>query len=125
MNSSVLRESEIEKIFCDRVKSKGGLSYKFVSPQRRGVPDRIVLWPHRVHFIELKTNSGKLTKLQIKQQGILTAMGQRVHTLYGLQDIELYLKDPDQFYLVERRHDDIVPQSFTPVSEGNKLPYCW
>lgn len=37
------RESAIEEYLVKRTKSRGGIAYKFTSPQRRSVPDRLVL----------------------------------------------------------------------------------
>ncbi|STB57700.1 Uncharacterised protein [Citrobacter freundii] len=39
------RESLIEKHLVAEVKKAGGVAFKFVSPGRRSVPDRIVLLP--------------------------------------------------------------------------------
>lgn len=36
-------ERDIEKHLVTKVKAAGGVAYKFTSPQRRSVPDRIVL----------------------------------------------------------------------------------
>ena len=47
------RESIIEKHLVAEVKKAGGRAYKFVSPGRRSVPDRIVLLPGgRLVFVE-------------------------------------------------------------------------
>ena len=58
-------EKEIEKFLVREVKKLGGISFKFISPGNAGVPDRIVILPiGKVIFVELKTDKGKLTKLQ-------------------------------------------------------------
>ncbi|MBS1988740.1 VRR-NUC domain-containing protein [Candidatus Dependentiae bacterium] len=50
------QEKYLEKKLRDRVKEKGGLALKFVSPAYTGVPDRIVLMPGgKARFVELKT----------------------------------------------------------------------
>jgi hypothetical protein len=36
-------ERPIEEHLVKRIKAKGGIAYKFTSPQRRSVPDRLVL----------------------------------------------------------------------------------
>ena len=38
-----MRESTIEKHLVKRVKERGGLCWKFTSPNLSGVPDRVVL----------------------------------------------------------------------------------
>ncbi len=45
------REKSIESYFTDRIKSIGGICYKFVSPGNSGVPDRVVLYKGCVAFI--------------------------------------------------------------------------
>ena len=59
-----MKESTIEKVVSNYAKSKGWLSFKFVSPSNRGVPDRIFLKRGKIIFIEFKATGKKLTKLQ-------------------------------------------------------------
>jgi hypothetical protein len=40
-----MAERDIERRHRKAVKRRGGTAYKFVSPGRRGVPDRLVLFP--------------------------------------------------------------------------------
>lgn len=48
-------ESALEQKIVERVKAKGGLCFKWVSPGVSGVPDRIAILPGgRVIFIEVK-----------------------------------------------------------------------
>ncbi len=71
-----------------------GLCYKFVSPGNPGVPDRIVLTPDgRIYFIELKTETGKLSNLQRAQITRLKDLGQDVRVLYGLEDVKEFLEE--------------------------------
>ncbi len=50
------RENLIEKHLVAEVKKAGGVAFKFVSPGRRSVPDRIVLLPGgRIIFVECKS----------------------------------------------------------------------
>ena len=84
MKTDTLRESQLEKKFVGLVQNRGGLARKFVSPNQRGVPDRIVVWPGgRVHFVELKTRNGKLSKLQISEQKKL--MERRLHRPHAVR----------------------------------------
>ena len=60
-----MREKDIEKILVNEVRKLGGWAYKWVSPGNDGVPDRIVFLPGRPPvFVELKTETGKLSALQ-------------------------------------------------------------
>lgn len=63
-----MRESAIEKKICDYAKSKGCLVFKFVSPGRKGVPDRIIIAPHgRILFMEIKATDKEPTELQYRE----------------------------------------------------------
>lgn len=54
-------ESAIEKYLCKRIEDIGGIAYKFVSPSRRSVPDRICVLPKGKHiFVECKAEGGRL-----------------------------------------------------------------
>lgn len=58
-------EKEIEGWLRKRLRESGCLCYKFISPGNTGVPDRIVITREgRVIFVELKTDKGRLSKLQ-------------------------------------------------------------
>lgn len=55
MKSSNPLESYIEKKVCDYAKSLGCLVYKFTSPSRRSVPDRLFIGPlGNLFFVEFK-----------------------------------------------------------------------
>ncbi len=72
-------EKVIEQKVCDFAKTKGCLAYKFTSPARRSVPDRLFIMPnHRgVFFIEFKRKGHKPTPSQeveiqkIRKQGTM------------------------------------------------------
>ena len=86
-------EKDIEKKFKEALEAKGCLVYKFTSPNCRGVPDRIVITDAgKVLFVELKTEKGILSKLQQIQIEKLQAFGQKVFVLYGLPEVEAFVK---------------------------------
>ena len=71
-----MRESAIEQYLVKRVKEAGGTAYKFVSPGRRGVPDRMVVFPGgRVFFVELKAPNGRLRSAQARARTALESQG--------------------------------------------------
>lgn len=59
-------EREIEKKVKAHAKATGWLTYKWVSPQNRGVPDSIFIKDGLVVFIEFKAYGKNPTKLQQK-----------------------------------------------------------
>lgn len=81
-----MRESKIEKHFKARVAAAGGISLKWVSPGRAGVPDQIVFWPGGyTSVVELKAPNGKLSVLQQLTHQELT---DRDHTPLVLASVE-------------------------------------
>lgn len=78
MNTDPL-EKDIEKRVCDYAKSKGCLTYKFVSPSRRSVPDRLLIVPKgTVFFIEMKRRGQKPTPSQAVEIEKIRALGVKV-----------------------------------------------
>lgn len=61
-----MRESAIETKVCEYAKAKGWLVYKFVSPNQKGVPDRMFIGGGDMFLIEFKALGKKPTKLQEK-----------------------------------------------------------
>lgn len=79
---SYQRESSIEKNLVKQVKAAGGHAYKFVSPGRRGVPDRLVILPGgRVVFVECKAPGQKPRPEQEREHKRLQALGVKVVVL--------------------------------------------
>lgn len=78
-------EKQVEAAHRDAVKAEGGISYKFVSPARRSVPDRLDLRPvppeHRelvaryVRFTECKRPGEKPTPAQLREHQMLRSLG--------------------------------------------------
>jgi hypothetical protein len=83
-----MRESKIEKALVDEVKAVGGRAYKFVSPGRSGVPDRLCLLPvperlrktiaKYVYFVECKAPGKKPRIRQQREAQELRDLGYRV-----------------------------------------------
>ena len=64
----MMRERDIERYLVERVKALGGMCIKFTSPNRRGVPDRIVMLPGGVlHWVELKRPGGVVEAHQARE----------------------------------------------------------
>lgn len=61
-------EKKIEQITCDYAKSKGVLAYKFTSPARIAVPDRLFIAPNgKMWFCEFKREGCKPTPVQERE----------------------------------------------------------
>ncbi len=89
-----MKESEIERVLVEEVKRLGGRAYKWTSPGNDGVPDRIVFLPDtRVIFVELKTDTGRLSPLQKIQIDRLKKLGQWVEVVKGIQGVKMFFQD--------------------------------
>lgn len=78
-------EKQIEKKVCDYAKEKGMLCYKFTSPSRRAVPDRLFINRDGEHFyIEFKREGEKATLAQEREHHRLR--GHRVN-VYVVDDV--------------------------------------
>lgn len=88
------RERDVEKWLKKEIEGLGGEFWKFTSPGRDGVPDRIAMFPDgRLVFVELKTTKGKPTKVQRYQIGVLLAMRRQVCIVRGKRAAKEFLED--------------------------------
>ena len=89
-----MNEKRIERHLIEGVRSAGGLCLKFVSPGRAGVPDRLIIMPSgRIVFAELKTETGRLSKIQEHMISELEKRNADVRVLHGLQDVKEFLRE--------------------------------
>jgi hypothetical protein len=86
-------EKQIERRFCEAIKHRGGLSYKLAGLVC-GLPDRVVILPGgRIVFVELKTLSGRLSKIQKLRIEELKTTGIEVRVLYGWEDAQDFISE--------------------------------
>lgn len=89
-----MKESYIESYLVKKVKEHGGLCYKFVSPGSPGVPDHIVITPNgKTIYVELKTEIGRLAKVQKWQRSEMEKRGADVRVLYGMDAVKEFLRE--------------------------------
>lgn len=99
-----MRESVVEKHLRVSVHRAGGAVRKFVSPGRRGVTDRLVIWPgdilsvnskHRhqadVHFVETKAPGKKAAAHQAREHVRLMALQCVVLVLDTKEKVDRYV----------------------------------
>ena len=92
-----MKESTIEARLVREVKKRGGLCYKFTSPGNPGVPDRIVILPGGTTiYVELKTEIGRLAKIQKWQIEELRRRGAVVRVLKGMDQVLAFLEEVDK-----------------------------
>ncbi len=79
-------ERDIEHAVCDYAKAQGMLVYKFTSPARSAVPDRLFVTDHGVvFFIEFKRKGAKATPAQLREHGRLKGHGVEVFVIDDVQ----------------------------------------
>lgn len=87
-------EKEVERALVNKTEKRGGVAWKFVSPGRSGVPDRIILLPSgKMGFVELKAPGKEMRALQKKRKKQLEDLGFQVFTVDGIERIEGVLND--------------------------------
>ncbi len=85
-------EKDIEAYLVKRVKDLGGIAYKFTSPQRRSVPDRLCLLPGGfIFFVELKAPGKKPTPQQEREHLRIKALGIPCHVADSKQLVDTIL----------------------------------
>lgn len=90
----VEQERKVEKALVRMLWNLGCESYKFVSPNCRGVPDRLFITEEgKVFFAELKTIKGRLSSLQEIQIKKLKALKQEVYVIYGMEGVRKFVED--------------------------------
>lgn len=89
-----MKESQIERRLVEGVKRLGGMCLKFVSPGTLGVPDRIIITAKgRVIFVELKTETGRLTKIQRYVIGEMQKCGADARVVKGIDEVKELLAE--------------------------------
>lgn len=89
-----MKESQIERRLVEGVKRLGGLCLKFVSPGTLGVPDRIIITAKgRVIFVELKAETGRLTKIQRYVIGEMQKRGADARVVKGIDEVKELLAE--------------------------------
>ena len=82
-------EKTVERELVKRVKEEGGIAYKFSSPGRRSVPDRLCLFPGgKILFVECKAPGKRPTVAQVKEHERLKALGFEVLIVDGVETVK-------------------------------------
>lgn len=97
-------ERQLETLFRMRVRQVlGGMVVKMM-PTVAGVPDRLVLlpanpgWLPRLELVELKTNTGRLSPIQVEWHKRAASLGVPVTVLHGLGEIDVWVHDRARQY---------------------------
>lgn len=123
-------EKTVETYLVDRVRAAGGDAYKFSSPARVSVPDRIVIFPPaRVYFVELKRPGGKVSKGQAREHERLRALGCDVRVIDSREAVDAFVREavdatPTPYLHVYEYPSPFggVHREFSPVTWNGQRP---
>lgn len=105
-----MQEKRLEQKLVEEVRKRGGIAYKFISPGRAGVPDRLVILPfNKIGFVEVKRpGKGKLRKIQKREIERLQGLGCKCYLLddpdkllWLINDIENGIEVMDEKKLIK------------------------
>lgn len=89
-----MKESRVEAYLIKKVGQIGGVCRKWVCPGRKGVPDRICIFPYNViYFVECKALKGKLSPLQKIEIRLLQDLECNVKVLSSYEQVDLFIRD--------------------------------
>jgi len=89
-----MKEKIVENHFVWAVERAGGKTYKFTSPGRKGVADRIACLPNgSTWFVELKTKGGRLSVLQKMFMSDMTLLNQKYACLWTTEQIDEWINE--------------------------------
>lgn len=91
-NADKASEKDLERKLYNGIKKLGGLCYKFVSPNNRSVPDRIVILNGWITFVEVKTTGKKPTDLQAEKHQEIRKAGGEVYVIDRPSNLASFLK---------------------------------
>jgi hypothetical protein len=87
-----VRERNAEQVLTKGVRDLGGMALK-LAPTTAGLPDRLLLLPGgRVVLVEMKSEKGKRSPIQVHLHGKAAGIGHPVVTLYGMADTRRFLE---------------------------------
>lgn len=88
-------ERDVEGDACKWAKKEGWLSYKFTSPSRRAVPDRVFIKDGIVVWVEFKKKGKKPTTLQNKRGRDISEHG---GLWFWTDDLDHFKNTLNEFY---------------------------
>jgi len=85
-------EAKLEAKLKRKIEALRGKCYKWVSPQTKGVPDRIIFMPlGRIYFVETKWGKNGLSPQQRLIHKILRKLGIKVYTIGTEEQLNEFL----------------------------------
>lgn len=101
-------EKVVEQELKNMVNLAGGLCYKFNSDSENGVPDRIVLYKGKTHFVELKAPGEKPRADQIEVHKKMAKRNIPVYTLDTIEKVDAFVDE-----MIMNNGEIIYPEKYT------------
>lgn len=95
----MILERDVENRLIKEIKDRGGLCWKFTSPGRKGVPDRMCAVKGNLFFVELKRPDAKARPdeaIQNIRKMQLEGQGQRVFKISSFEQVERLMRWVDE-----------------------------
>lgn len=88
-----MTEKQIEQYLIKQVREVlKGIAYKFTSPGRRAVPDRLCVIPGYIFFVECKATDKYLTDAQAREADRLNKLDQWVYQVNSKHQVDKIIK---------------------------------
>lgn len=101
-------ESTVERRLVDAVRRRGWMAVKQGGAGIRGIPDRLIIMPGRVAWVEVKRPGGRPRTDQTIMMRRLTRLGQTVRVWDGTGDVDMFLDS------LTHGPDDLIPGKDKP-----------
>lgn len=86
------KERDVEGYLRKQIEKRGGLAYKFTSPNHKSVPDRMCVFPNgMIIFVECKRPGNDVTELQAYEIKRLRNLGQDVRIIDTKQKVDTFI----------------------------------
>jgi hypothetical protein len=92
MATSKRREKQVEAYLRKQARAHGGDAYKWVSPGRNGVPDRVLVVPcfePCAQFVEVKAEGKEPSDAQLREHERIRAAGGVVSVVDSYEQVDL------------------------------------
>lgn len=83
-----MKESLIQKQILDYLKYNDIFHFKIIAANKNGIPDIFCLYEGQAIFLEVKTETGKTSKLQDFQMSKINENGGKSFIIKQLKDLE-------------------------------------
>lgn len=93
LKPKVKKESAVEEYLVQQVALAGGEARKVQFIGRQGAPDRVVILPGLLVWVELKSVTGTLRHAQAREHTRLREMAQEVFIIRTKPEVDFYLNE--------------------------------